>query len=86
MEPWTPNRLFRPESMLKYNFVPVTSLVRAEVWRSVGGMPQASHAEDWLFWKKCIGAGARFRVVEEVLWSYRRGMSGSRNQWAAKAA
>ena len=86
LEPWTPNRLFRPETLLLYNFVPVTALVRAELWHGVGGMPEGVEVEDWRFWLRCLGAGARFRVVSEVLWSYRRGMSGSRNQWAARAA
>lgn len=85
MEPWTPNRLFRPETMLTYNFVPVTALVRAQLWRDLGGMPDGQ-TEDWRFWKRAISEGARFRVVPEVLWTYRRGMSGSRNQWAAQAA
>lgn len=86
LEPWSPNRLFRPESMLLYNHVPVSALVRAELWRDVGGMPVMGHGEDWAFWKRCLAEGARFRVVPEVLWSYRRGLSGSRNQWAAAAA
>lgn len=90
-EPWCPNRLYRPEPLVgegvrPYNYIPVTALVRASLWREVGGMPQAGHAEDFLFWRRCIGAGARFRCVPEVLWSYRRGLSGSRNQWAAAAA
>jgi glycosyltransferase involved in cell wall biosynthesis len=86
LEPWTPNRLFRPESMLLYNFVPVTCLVRAELWRDVGGMPERVEVEDWRFWLRCLAEGARFRVVPEVCWSYRRGLAGSRNQWAAAAA
>lgn len=85
LDPWTPNRLFRPETMLMYNFVPVTALVRADLWREVGGMPPGE-VEDWRFFKRCLGVGARFRVVPEVLWTYRRGLSGSRNQWAAQAA
>jgi glycosyltransferase involved in cell wall biosynthesis len=86
LEPWTPNRLFRPESMLLYNFVPVTALVRAELWREVGGMPEGVEVEDWLMWQRCLAAGARFRVVPEVCWTYRRGLAGSRNEWAAAAA
>lgn len=86
LEPWTPNRLFRPESMLLYNHVPVVALVSAQLWRDVGGMPNLPHGEDWAFWKRCIAEGARFRCVPEVLWEYRRGLAGSRNQWAATAA
>lgn len=86
LEPWSPNRLFRPEPLLNFNYIPVTALVRAELWREVGGMPDAPHAEDWLFWKRCLGAGARFKCLPECLWAYRRGLSGSRNQWAASTA
>ena len=90
MEPWSPNRLYRPEPLIgeqarPYNYIPVTALIRAELWRHVGGMPQVGHAEDFLFWRKCIGAGARFKCVPEVCWTYRRGLSGSRNLWAAAA-
>lgn len=88
LEPWSPNRLYRPEPLVgeqgrPFNYIPVTALISAELWREVGGMPQAPHAEDFLFWRRCIGAGARFRCLPEVLWTYRRGSSGSRNLWAA---
>lgn len=86
LEPWSPNRHYRPEPLLHFNYIPVVALVRAELWRVVGGMPQADIGEDWLFWKRCLGAGARFRCVDEVCWLYRRGVAGSRNQWAAQAA
>ena len=86
MELWTPNRLFRPERMLEFNYIPVTALVSSQLWRAVGGMPEGVPLEDYRFWRKCLAAGARFRCVDEVLWTYRRGMAGSRNQWAAAAA
>lgn len=86
MEPWCPNRLFRPEPLLTYNYIPVVALVSSELWRRVGGMPEKVKVEDWRFWRRCVAEGARFRCVPDVLWSYRRGMAGSRNQWAANAA
>jgi glycosyltransferase involved in cell wall biosynthesis len=81
---WTPNRLFRPDPLLSYNFIPVTALVRAELWREVGGM-RSEPVEDWRFWQRCLGAGARFRCVEEVLWTYRIS-ADSRNQWVTGVA
>lgn len=86
---WTPNRLFTPELLLKANFIPVTALVRAELWREVGGMPEPPEGrvqpgEDWEFWRLCLGAGAVFRCLPEVLWTYRV-QSDTRN-WAAQAA
>jgi GT2 family glycosyltransferase len=85
LEPWTPNRLFRPEILLGGNFIPVTALVRAELWREVGGMPDGKY-EDWAFWRRLLAEGARFRCVPEVVWTYRREVAGSRHQWAAAAA
>lgn len=79
LEPWTPNRLFRPETMLVYNIVPVTALVRRQLWLDAGGQPEGVQVEDYRFWRKMLGLGARFRVVPEVLWTYSRG--AGRNQW-----
>ena len=78
---WTPNRLFRPDPLLSYNFIPVTALVRAELWRDVGGM-RTEPVEDWRFWQRCLGAGARFKVIDEIGWTYRIGAATtSRNEW-----
>lgn len=85
LEPWSPNRLFRPEPLLNYNFIPVTALIRHSLWDRVGGMPHARRYEDFLFWRKCLAAGARFKCVDEVRWSYRRGIAGSRNEWVEAA-
>lgn len=76
LDDWTPNRLFTPELLLKANFIPVTALVRAELWREVGGMPEPPEGrvqpgEDWEMWKRCLGEGAVFRCIPEVLWTYR---------------
>jgi glycosyltransferase involved in cell wall biosynthesis len=78
---WTPNRLFRADPLLSFNYIPVTALVRAELWAEVGGW-RDEPVEDWRFWQRCLGAGARFKCVDEVLWSYRINASGSsRNAW-----
>lgn len=86
IQPWCPNRLFSADALMRFNFIPVTALVRRDLWLEVGGMPDLPHAEDWAMWKRLLGAGAVFRCVPEVLWTYRRGLAGSRNQWAAAAA
>lgn len=78
---WTPNRLYRPETLLRGNAIPVTSLIRRELWEQVGGWRRVEF-EDYDFWRRCLGAGARFRCVPEVLWTYRIMESGtSRNYW-----
>jgi glycosyltransferase involved in cell wall biosynthesis len=81
LEPWSPNRLYRPEPLLNYNFIPVTALIRHELWDAVDGMPIVPHAEDFRMWRQMIAAGARVVCVPEQLWTYRRGIAGSRNQW-----
>jgi glycosyltransferase involved in cell wall biosynthesis len=86
LPPWTPNRLFRAETLLRFNYIPVTALIRHSLWDKVGGMPERVQTEDWLMWLACLAEGARFRCVPEILWTYRRGMSGSRNQWQTTAA
>ena len=78
---WTPNRLFRADPLLSYNFIPVTALVRADLWREVGGMRNEPF-EDFRFWQRCLGVGARFFCLEEVAWTYRI-HPGTRNQWSA---
>ncbi len=83
---WSPNRLFRPDPLLSYNFIPVTALIRAELWRDVGGF-RTERVEDWRFWQRCLAAGARFRCVDEILWTYRIGVSeSSRNDWTSMTA
>lgn len=84
MEAWSPNRLFRPDTLIVHNFVPVTALVRRELWLAVGGQPEGVTTEDWRFWKRCLAAGARFKVLPELLWTYRR-FAGSRNEWKEAA-
>jgi glycosyltransferase involved in cell wall biosynthesis len=79
---WSPNRLFDADALLRGpNYIPVTALVRRDLWMEVGGMRTLRIGEDWDMWKRCLAAGARFRYVPEVLWTYRRGIAGSRNQW-----
>lgn len=80
---WTPNRLFNDALLLRGNFIPVTACVRRSVLMEVGGWPEPPErlqpGEDWEFWRLCLGAGAVFKLVSEVLWSYRV-QPGSRNR------
>lgn len=81
LDEWTPNRLYRPDPLLTFNFIPVTAAVRRNLWMRVGGM-RDEPVEDWRFWQRCLGEGARFKCVDEVTWTYRVNASGtSRNEW-----
>lgn len=85
---WTPNRLFNDALLLKGNFIPVTACVRRSLVEELGGWPEPPErlqpGEDWEFFKLCLGAGAVFKLVSEVLWTYRI-QAGSRNRHLAAA-
>lgn len=85
---WCPNRLFEPRALELWNYIPVTALVRRNVFLAAGGFDEGlRQAEDWDLWKRLVAQGARFKCVDEVLWTYRILRSGeSRNRWDAVAA
>lgn len=66
---WVPNRLFNAKTLARRNFIPVTALIRKDMWEIVGGQRQ-EQLEDWLFYQRAYLHGARFKCVPEVLWSY----------------
>lgn len=84
---WSPNRLFSAKALAGVNFIPVTALISRRMWEQVGGWRNAPFDEDWIFWRDCLQAGARFVCVPEVLWTYRIHAAGtSRNKWRKEAA
>ena len=86
-EMWSPNRLYRPDTLLRFNFIPVSALIRHSLWDELGGFRSVAY-EDFDLWRRALGAGARFRCVPEVLWTYRINVAGgtSRNPEWGKAA
>jgi len=67
------------------NYIPATALIRAELWRELGGWP-IREMEDWHFWLKAINAGASFKRVPEKLWIYHfHGTNRSRGPEARNA-
>ena len=79
---WCPNRLYNPDSLLRYNYIPVTALIRKTLHETIGGYRTMETGEDWDYWLRALGAGAVFKCVPEVCWTYRILASGeSRNQW-----
>jgi glycosyltransferase involved in cell wall biosynthesis len=61
-------------AFLDGNRVDITALVRAEVFRAVGGFPESNRdgLEDWEFWLRCARADRWGGVVPEYLSWYRR--------------
>lgn len=69
--PWPLDR-FDPGLLEWQNFIPVTAMVRAAVFRDAGGFPPAAAEEDWALWRRLAAQDARFTVVPEVAWTYRQ--------------
>ena len=72
---WNPNACFDPERLRSNNYIPVTSLIRTDVLRSLNGWRDSQDCdnglEDWDLWLRALNAGARFACLDEVTWTYR---------------
>ena len=64
------NNPFNPESLKHGNTVGHNALIRRSLFDSVG-MFGPEHGYDWVFWARALAAGARFRVIPSVTWTYR---------------
>lgn len=53
------------------NWIPCTAAIRTELWRELGGYREVEMSEDWDFWIRALDAGARFRCIPTVTWTYR---------------
>lgn len=72
------NRDFDPFLLQLRNFIPVTALVRRNVFLDVGGFDPADDLEDWGLWKRLASAGCRFVHVPVTTWEYRFHRDGQR--------
>lgn len=69
---------FSLKRLLRENCLIVASVFRKELWEYVGGYDETmvDGYEDWEFWIRMAGAGARASTIHEPLFWYRRhGMS-----------
>jgi glycosyltransferase involved in cell wall biosynthesis len=64
------NKLWSERSLMLGNFIPVTALIRRDLFDLLGGYRRVQ-LEDWDFWKRAALHGARFVCCPEVLWTYR---------------
>lgn len=62
------NRLFNPKALMRFNYIPVTALIRRETWEKAGGFRHNNH---WDLWLRALSSGARFKCVPEVTWTMR---------------
>lgn len=65
------NRPYDRDDLRQHGIFPITVLARREAILDVGGFGDGLY-EDWDLWNAMADAGARFEVVPEVTWSYRR--------------
>jgi hypothetical protein len=69
---WNPNAPFDAERLRQGNYIPATTLIRAELCAELGWRADAQHGfEDWDFWLRALDAGASFACIPEVTWLYR---------------
>jgi hypothetical protein len=72
------NQPFDRQLLETSSIVSGTALFRRSLALSVGGL-RDEWGEDWSFWKRMSGAGARFRSVPKITWSYR--FTGDNLSW-----
>lgn len=70
---------FDEPALRRANYIPVTTLVRTEMFRKVGGFPLDWEPEDWHLWLKILDAGGRFVNVPVITWVYNFGTGMQRH-------
>lgn len=69
---WNPNAPFDAARLRRENYIPATTMIRADLCEQLGWREDAAHGwEDWDFWIRALDAGAVFRCVPERTWLYR---------------
>lgn len=61
------------EHLREANWIPASAAIRTDLWHELGGYRESdwTEHEDWDFWVRALDAGARFRCVPAVTWTYR---------------
>lgn len=65
-------RIYPLKTLRDANWIASAAAVRVSLWRDLGGLADV-HNEDHDLWVRAYDAGARFRCVPEVTWTYRLG-------------
>ena len=60
------------DGMLRTNQLWCSSMFRKSLWEKVGGYSNGLHTsyEDYMFWNKCLMAGARFKYINELIYRH----------------
>ena len=69
---WQPHE-FNHKEVERANYIPVTALMRRSLFEKIGGFKtEPFPGEDQNLWLRADSAGARFRYVPQVTWTYRK--------------
>lgn len=70
--------LVMPQNMMHHCQIPVTCLIKREVYEELGGFRKFQVYEDWDFWLRALVKGFKFKKAQTLLW-YRQ-IADSRNR------
>lgn len=65
-------RIYPLRTLMDANWIASAAAVRVSLWRELGGLRDVPN-EDHDLWKRAYSAGARFRLIPQVTWTYRLG-------------
>lgn len=71
-----------PQTLRDANWIASAAAVRRSLWDRLGGYRDV-HNEDHDLWKRALEAGARFRLIPQVTWTYRLGPWPHRSEEAS---
>ena len=76
-----PGKLFDAELLRKKSYIPVTSLVRADLARQCSFVPPGgSHYDDWGFYLDLLNLGAKFVHLPMITWTWHHGPHNTSGQ------
>lgn len=58
------------DALHEHNWIPCSAAIRTDLWHDLGGLRDVDE-EDWDFWKRALDAGATFKLIPAVTWTYR---------------
>lgn len=68
---WNPNSPYTVGRLTTENYIPSNCAFRTDLWLDLGGYDNSERHPDWAMLKRAEAAGATFRNIPEVTWTYR---------------
>lgn len=69
--PWNPNSTYTPGRLASENYIPSNCAFNTSLWLALGGYDASDRHPDWGMLQRAEQAGATFRNIPEVTWTYR---------------